>query len=82
MESCGGFSAGEEGGEQEKGTGNKKHKWQVENRQGEGKNSIGNGEATELICLTHGHELSGGGCLWEGGYSVGGNKGKENTEQL
>ena len=41
-----------------KGTGNKQHKWQVENRQGEGKNSIGNVEAKELICMTHGHELS------------------------
>ena len=36
-----------------KGTGNKQHKWQVENRQGEVKNSIGNGEAKELICMTH-----------------------------
>ena len=26
-------------------------------RQGEGKNSIGNVEAQELICMTHGHEL-------------------------
>ena len=43
-----------------KGIGNKKHKWQVQNRQGEVKNSIGNGEAKELICLTHGHELRGG----------------------
>ena len=43
-----------------KGTGNKKHKWQAQNRQGEVKNSIGNGEARELICTTHGHELSGG----------------------
>ena len=33
-----------------KGTGNKKYKWQVENRQAEGKNSMGNGEAKELIC--------------------------------
>ena len=38
-----------EGGEWGKGTGNKKHKWQLQNRQGEGKNSIGNGEAKELI---------------------------------
>ena len=30
------------------------------NRQGEVKNSIGNGEAKELICMTHGHELKGG----------------------
>ena len=27
------------------------------NRQGEVKNSMGNGEAKELICTTHGHEL-------------------------
>ena len=25
------------------------------------KNSIGNGEAKELICMTHGHELKEGG---------------------
>ena len=46
--------------EWEKGTGNKKRKWQVQNRQGEVKNGIGNGEAKELICMTQGHELSGG----------------------
>ena len=34
------------------------HKWKIQNRQGEVKNSIGNGEAKELICTTHGHELS------------------------
>ena len=53
------------------GTGNKKYKWQVENRQGEVKNSIGNGEAKELICTTHGHELRWGnvgrrGCRVDG----------------
>ena len=48
---------GENGG---KGTGNKKHKWLVQNRQGEVKNSIGNVEAKEFICTTHGHELKGG----------------------
>ena len=37
------------GENEEKGTGNKKHKWQVQNRQGEVKNSMGNGE---LICMT------------------------------
>ena len=47
---------GENGG---KGTGNKKHNWQVQNRQGKVKNSIGNGEVKELICRTHGHELRG-----------------------
>ena len=30
---------------------------------GEVKNSIGNGEAKELICTTHGHELRGAGML-------------------
>ena len=43
-----------------KGTGNKKHKWLVQNRQEEVKNSIGNREAEELICMTQGHELRGG----------------------
>ena len=40
-----GGGRGENGG---KGTWNKNHKWQVQNRQGEVKNSIGNGEAKEL----------------------------------
>ena len=31
----------------------------MQNR-GEVKNSIGNGEAKELICMTHGHELRRG----------------------
>ena len=30
------------------------------NRQGEGKNSIGNVEVKEFICMTHGHELKWG----------------------
>ena len=29
------------------------------NRQGDFKNIIGNGEAKEFICTTHGHELRG-----------------------
>ena len=33
----------------------------MENRQGEGKNSIGNVEAKEFIYMTHGHELRWGG---------------------
>ena len=57
-----------EGEERGKGTRNKKHKWQVENRQGEVKNSIGNGEAKELTCTTHGHELRGEECQREGEY--------------
>ena len=52
-----------------KGTGNKKHKCQVENRQGEVKNSIRNGEAKELICTTHG-PLRQGGMLVGEGYKV------------
>ena len=41
----------------------------MENRQGEGKNSVGNVEAKELTSMTHGHELcgGGGGCGREGG---------------
>ena len=31
-----------------KHTGNKKYKWQVQNRPGEVKNSVGNGEAKDL----------------------------------
>ena len=38
---------------------------QVQNTQGEIKNSIGNGEAEELICTTHGRELRGG--CWRAG---------------
>ena len=45
-----------------KGTGNKKLKWYVENRQGEVKNSIGIGEVKELVYMTHGHELRRGKC--------------------
>ena len=32
----------------------------MENRQGEGRNSMGNVEAKELICMTHGPELRWG----------------------
>ena len=31
---------------------------------GGGKNSIGNVEAKEVICMTHGHELQGGWSGW------------------
>ena len=64
---------GERGG---KHTEYKQHKWQVENRQGEVKNSIGNVEAKELICTTHGHELKGNsggrGCAGQRGIKQGG----------
>ena len=57
MEGCQQGSGRGRGG---KGTENKQHKWQVENRPGEGKNSVGTVEAKELIYMTHGHELQGG----------------------
>ena len=38
----------------------------MENRQGEGKNSVGNVEAKELISMTHGQETIGGECGREG----------------
>ena len=41
----------------------------MENGQGEGKNSVGNVEAKELVSMTHGHELWGGGNV--GGRRVG-----------
>ena len=47
-----GSGRGENGG---KGTGNKKYKWLVQNRQGEVKNHMGNGEAKEVICVTSGN---------------------------
>ena len=50
----------------------------MENRQGEGKNSVGNVEAKELISMTHGHELQGGnvgGSGWAG-WSEGGEMGQ------
>ena len=62
-------------GEWGKGTGNKKHKLQIENRLGEVKNSIGNGEAKEYICMTHGHALRRvGEGQWEVGCRAEGNK--------
>ena len=39
----------------------------MENRQREGKNSVGNVEAKELIYMTHGHELKVGGMRVGGG---------------
>ena len=46
-----------------KGAEIKKHNWQAQNRQVDVQNSIGNGEAKELMCMTHGHELRLGGVL-------------------
>ena len=42
-----------EGGEKGKGTRNKNHKWWLQNREGEVKNSMGNEEAKELICTPY-----------------------------
>ena len=39
------------------------------------KNSMGNGEAKELTCMTHGHEL-GGGMIVGGWYRADGNGGE------
>ena len=73
-----GYQWGSEGERGGKGTENKQHKWQVENRQGESKNSIGNVEAKEVISMTHGHELQRGnvgGRRWVG-WSEGGEMGQ------
>ena len=69
---------GENGG---KGTGNKNHKWQVQNRKGVVKNSIGNVEAKELTCSTHGHELRLGECWKEMGHRAEGNNGEKKMGQ-
>ena len=56
-----GYQWGSGRGENEgKGTENKQSKQQVEGRQEEIKNSIGNVEAKELLCTTHGHEVRWG----------------------
>ena len=68
-----------------KGTGSKKQNWQAQTRQGELKNSIRNGEAKELICMTHGHELLGVGgenTKGNGGTRQRGIKGREKMGQL
>ena len=54
---------GENGGN---GAGIKKHNLQIQNTQGEVHNSIGNGEAKELICTAPGHKL---------GWQIAGGKG-------
>ena len=48
---------------------------QVQNRHGDIKNSIGNGEAKELICTTHRHELREVDHWREGEYQEEGDKG-------
>ena len=65
-----------------KDTRNKKHKWQVQSRQGEVKNGMGNGEAKELTCMINGYELRGGECWWEGGAGPKGIKGGNGTSVI
>ena len=56
---------------------------EVKNRQGDVNNSIENGEAKELTCTTHGHELRGGGAmLVGGGCGTEGNKGEKKMGQV
>ena len=52
----------------------------METRQGENKNSVGNVEAKELICITHGHELKGEGILMGDGVQGRGGKRGEKWE--
>ena len=56
--------------------------WQVQNRQGEVKNSMGNGKAKELICRTHGHELSWGNTGGREGTGWSGIKGRKKIGEL
>ena len=81
--SHGGLAA-ERGNRESEGkcTGNKKHKWQVQNRQGEGKNSVGNGEAKELTCMTHGHELRWGNAGGRWGARQRGIEGRKNETTI
>ena len=69
----------ENGGE---GTGSKTHKWQVENKQGEVKNSMRNRKAKELICMTEGHELRARGNSVREWCMLKGNKGQEKMVEL
>ena len=74
-----GYQQGSGRGRGGEGTENKQHKWQVESRQGEAKNNIGNVEAKELICMTHGHELKGGNVCRRGCAGQRGMKGGNGT---
>ena len=55
-----GYQLGGEGENGGKDAGISSTNWLVQNRQGDVKNSMGNGKAKELICMTHGHELTWG----------------------
>ena len=60
-----------------KGAGVNKHTYLVQNRLRDAKNSIRNGEAKELISMTHGHELRGGIAGGKGGTGQRGTKGEK-----
>ena len=70
---------GENGG---RGIGSKKHNWQAQNRQGEVKNSIGNGEAKDPICMTLGCKEWGGNTDGNGGTGQRGLKERKRMGQL
>ena len=67
-----------------KGTGNKKHSKEAQDKQREVKNSMGNGEAKEFIYTTHGHEIRGGRELWRVGCGTGRRRirGKKNWDNF
>ena len=43
---------------------------------------MGNGEAKEFVCMSHGHELNRGGMLVGGWYRAERNKGEKKMGQL
>ena len=53
----------------------RKHNCYVQNKQRDAKNSVGKGEAKELLCMTHIHELSRRDCYRDGEYWEDGSKG-------
>ena len=59
MQITGRVISGEWGRMGEKAQGIRSLNGRKKNSQGEVKNTIGNGEAKELRCMTHGHELRG-----------------------
>ena len=50
-----GYQLGKRRENEGKGVGVKKHNWQIQSRQRDVKNSLGNGEVKELIFMTYGH---------------------------
>ena len=59
------------------GGGGEWEKRYVQTRQRKVKNRMGNGEAKELICMTHGYELKGRNVSGKGGAGHKGDKGGE-----